>query len=518
MNADDEPDTGLRQGSNGLIREMSSWRSLHERAAWSIPTSFAGCAWLPGYREDGALDGREQLHLDLVTPRLTVIAQAGITLSGQTECLVRLTFRGDLEALLGTSARELAGSLAPWIAEHLGRYKIVFSVLPDAGSEEEWTYDHHTDGPPQARILTAGPLIGPREVAYVAEATRHGWNDRHSDFIAAFEEEFAGSVGARFGLATSSCTGALHLALLALGVGPGDEVVVPSTSWVATGAVVRYVGATPVFVDVDYTSWTMLPEAFSDAITPRTRAVVPVHLYGVPADMPAICSIAQNAGIAVVEDAAPAVGASIANRPVGSFGAAAAFSFQGAKLLVTGEGGMLVTSDTALRDAAWKQQDHGRRPGTFWIDEVGRKYKMSNATAALGLAQLRSIDLQVAKKREINRWYRDVLGDVPAVTFQTERPDSRAIYWMTSVEFAGGTQQLDQVVGALRRAGIDTRPVFPPMSSFPIWGSTLGEVHSQDIARRIGLGAINLPSGVRLTQASVHRVAEIISGVVARDA
>ncbi len=507
-----------RQGPSGLILEMSSWRSFHERASWSIPTAFSGCAWLPEYREDTSPDERNQLHLDLVTPSLSIIATAVVMLSDKAKCLVRLDSHADLEVSLGTSARTLAESLAPWIIEHLGRHTIDFLVRLQSGSEERWTHDHLKDSPPAERILTAGPLIGPREVAYVTEATLHGWNDRHSDFIATFEEEFAECVGTRFGMATSSCTGALHLALLALGVGPGDEVVVPSTSWVATGAVVRYVGATPVFVDVHDTSWTMLPEALSDAITPRTRAVLPVHLYGVPADMPEICRIAQNAGIAVVEDAAPAVGASISNRPAGSFGDAAAFSFQGAKLLVTGEGGMLVTSDAELRDAAWKQQDHGRRPGTFWIDEVGRKYKMSNATAALGLAQLRSLDLQVAKKREINRWYREALGDVPGVTFQSERPDSKAIYWMTSVEFAGGGEQLDQVIGALRRAGIDTRPVFPPMSAFPIWGSTAGQVHSQDVARRIGLGAINLPSGVRLTQASVHRVAEVISGVVSRDA
>jgi perosamine synthetase len=369
--------------------------------------------------------------------------------------------------------------------------------------------------PAETRVLTAGPLIGVREAAYTLDATRKGWNDRHSEYLNEFEASFSSYIGVTAAMATSSCTGALHLALLALGVGPGDEVVVPETTWVATGAAVTYVGATPVFADVDPTTWTITPESVEDVVSARTRAILPVHLYGYPADMPGLMDLAAENDLLVLEDAAPAIGALIDGRAAGSFGHMAAFSFQGAKMLVTGEGGMLVTNDQTLHDRAWKQQDHGRRPGTFWIDEVGRKYKMSNLTAALGLAQLQSVETQIAKKRRINGWYREFLADTPGISFQTELASSRSICWMTSIVLENEAIDRDRLAAELHKQGIDTRPVFPPISTYPIWG--IGSSTPGPNAARVGARGLNLPSGVRLSRASVERVAESIDRAIRRD-
>ncbi len=212
-------------------------------------------------------------------------------------------------------------------------------------------------------ILTAGPSITQREIQYVLDAVEHGWNENHSGYIHRFEQAFAEYVGTRFALSTSSCTGALHLSLLALGVGPGDEVIVPEITWVATASAVKYVGATPVFVDIDRETWCLDPESAQRAITPRTKAIIPVHLYGHPTEMTPIRDLAKQHGLKILEDAAPALGAEVDGRKVGSLGDVAAFSFQGAKIMTCGEGGMLVTNDEMRLSARrlpcrpWAQQN-----------------------------------------------------------------------------------------------------------------------------------------------------------------
>lgn len=363
--------------------------------------------------------------------------------------------------------------------------------------------------PSAQQILTAGPSIGSQEVTYVDDAVRNGWNSHHSDYLNAFETQFGDFVGSPHAMATSSCTGALHLALLALGIGPGDEVIVPEITWVATAAAVNYVGAKPVFVDVDEVCWGIDPQALEAAITPATKAVMPVHLYGYPADMTRIMEIARTHGLFVVEDAAPAIGATIADRAVGTFGDFGCYSFQGAKMLVTGEGGMLVTPDADLRAKAWKQQDHGRKPGTFLIEEVGRKYKMSNATAALGLGQIERAEVQIFQKRRINAWYHAALDGRAGIRMQTELPGSQAIHWMNSIFLEdGGEAEREVLVQALRKEGIDSRPVFPPISQYQIWGYDVST--AAPVAARIGASGINLPSGVRLSKASVDRVSDVL--------
>jgi perosamine synthetase len=387
--------------------------------------------------------------------------------------------------------------------------------IPEVGKMEQiegkdsWIKDLETLPDEDQMVLTAGPSIGPLEIAYSEQAVRAGWNSQHSTFLATFESEFADFVGAKFALATSSCTGALHLSLLAAGVGPGDEVIVPDLTWVATGSAVEYVGAIPVFVDVDKDSWTISPAAVRAAISPQTKAIIPVHLYGVPSEMGEIGRISEEFGLALIEDAAPAIGATWDGQNVGTFGDFGCFSFQGAKMLVTGEGGMLVTNSKSLFDKAKKLQEHGRRPGTFWIESLGYKYKMSNVQAAIGLGQIRRVNNQIERKNRVNEWYRAGLANVSGVKFQTAKTESRSIDWMTSIELTGAiAERRDELMKFLGERGVDTRPVFPQMSSFGFWAGPpqTGNVVSERIAAR----SMNLPSSVNLRKNTIHRICEAI--------
>jgi len=242
-------------------------------------------------------------------------------------------------------------------------------------------------------ILTAGPSITSLEIEHVMDAVSNGWNSAHSAFVRQFQEALAEYVGMRYGMCTSSCTGALHLSLLALGIKPGDEVLVPDVTWVASGFVPTYVGATPVFVDIEPDTWCMSPESILRNITPKTRAIIPVHLYGHPCDMDQIMDIAKAHNLVVIEDAAPAAGASWNGKKVGGFGDTSAFSFQGAKIMVTGEGGMFCTNNEVVYKQAQYLNDYAVDTNkSFWVEQIGYKFRMSNLQAALGFAQLKRLD------------------------------------------------------------------------------------------------------------------------------
>jgi perosamine synthetase len=362
-------------------------------------------------------------------------------------------------------------------------------------------------------ILTAGPSMSGKELWYVLDAARTGWNNKWGDYIRDFEQAFAQYVGAKYALSTSSCTGALHLALLALGIGPGDEVIVPEITWVATANAVAYVGATPVFADIEADSWCMDPTSFESLITPRTKAVMPVHLYGHPARMDRIMEIAHKHGLRVLEDAAPAIGAECFGRRTGTFGDFAAFSFQGAKLLVTGEGGMLVTSDDNLYQKARVIWDQGRRPGTFWIEQTGYKYKMSNIQAALGLGQIERVEQLIEAKRRIFEWYAEGLGDVAGIRLNYETEWARSIFWMSSIYLDNSVPiSRDEMRSRLRARNVDTRPVFPAVSQYPIWPLVQAP---QPIADDVGKRAINLPSGVCLKRHEVDYICRSIQAILA---
>lgn len=497
--------------TRALVELINAASTLDDCASCSIVVGDPArpvATWIPSSVLGERCDS-PQLWLHLVHTALRPLAKAEVELLSGESCHVIIRALAHVDS---STLDASIGALAEWIVAQLDCQVLTIETIQADGATQATTWEASREQPAEDKILTAGPLIGPREAKYTLSAARYGWNDQHSEYLTRFEADFAQYVGVSHTLATSSCTGALHLALLALGVGPGDEVVVPETTWVASGAAVRYVGATPVFADVDPVTWTITPETIMPCLSERTRVVLPVHLYGYPADMPRIVDLAESKGLMVLEDAAPAIGALVDGRPVGSFGDMAAFSFQGAKMLVTGEGGMLVTNRQDLRDRAWKQQDHGRVPGTFWIDELGRKYKMPNITAAFGLAQLESVETQIVKKRRINGWYREHLAGTPGISFQEEGPGSRSICWMTSIVVDQSIVTRTAITEALRAEGIDTRHVFPPISAYPIWGAKRGEPGA--VASRLGSAGINLPSGVRLSRASVARVAEVIDRVV----
>ena len=362
-------------------------------------------------------------------------------------------------------------------------------------------------------ILTAGPSISAREASYALDAARYGWNRQWSKYIERFETAFAEYVGAKYALSTSCGTGAMHLALLALGIGQGEEVVVPDITWVATANAVVYVGATPIFADIEPDSWCLDPMSFEAAITERTKAVMPVHLYGHPARMDKIMEIARKHNLYVIEDAAPSIGAEFQGQKTGTFGEFAVFSFQGAKLVVTGEGGMLVTDNQKLYEKVHTLWDQGRTPGTFWINEVGWKYKMSNIQAAIGLGQLERVDELIEAKRRIFSWYAEGLKDVPHIALYRELPWARSIYWMCNIvldEHAGITR--DELRKTLKTRNVDTRPVFPAISQYPIWPKSQ---QPQPNALRIGNQGINLPSGVCLKREEVEYVCNCIREILA---
>jgi len=347
------------------------------------------------------------------------------------------------------------------------------------------------------RIPVAEPMIGERELEYVTDAVKSGWVSSIGEYVTRFEAGIAAACGVRHGVATSNGTTALHLALLAHGIGSGDEVIVPSLTFIATANAVRYVGATPVFADSDAAHWCIDPAEIERLITPRTKAIVPVHLYGHPADMEAIAGIARERGIIIIEDAAEALGATYRGRPIGSLGDSAVFSFYGNKLITTGEGGMLVTDDAALAERARLLRDHAMDPKRrYWHDEIGYNFRLTNLQAALGVAQVERMGDFLARKREIAARYRAGFAAVAGIELQREMEWAGSSWWMSTVELdpAFGMDR-DALAHALTARGVDTRPVFLPVHILPPYRQPRVLHNAQRIARR----AITLPSAASLT-------------------
>lgn len=358
-------------------------------------------------------------------------------------------------------------------------------------------------------ILTACPSVTEKEIGYVTDAITNGHGEHWGDYIKRFESSFAEYIGVGHAMTTSSCTGALHLALVGLGIGKGDEVIVPDTSWIATASAVVYTGATPVFADVDPETWC-LGDDIAKKITKKTKAILPVHLYGQPCDMHSITFFAQTFGLKIIEDAAPSVGSTYYGKRTGSFGDVGCFSFQGAKMLSTGEGGMIVTYNDDLFDRIKHFAEHGRSGHGFDISDIGFKYKMSNLQAAFGLGQLERADELVKKKRRINKWYRSELSDIPGLQLNYKSHNSESNYWMSSIVLNkdfGVTRE--ELMGELKNRKVDTRPFFPPMSSFKMF-----ESQDNPVAKHIGVNGINLPSAHYLTQHDIVYVCDCIKDIL----
>ena len=362
------------------------------------------------------------------------------------------------------------------------------------------------------RIPVSGPWITAHEVKYVSDAVRNAWYSEHRIYHDRFEKAFSDHLGVRYTMALPSCTSGLHLALAALGIGPGDEVIVPDVTWIASAAPITYVGATPVFADIDPLTWCLSPETVASVITARTKAIIAVELYGSMPDWDGLHALADRHGIPIIEDAAEAVGSRYRGRPAGSLGKISVFSFHASKTLTTGEGGLLATNETELFRRAQVLRDHGRPAGDryFQNTEIAYKYKMSSLQAALGLAQLERLDSLVERKRQIFGWYRDILEQIKGIVLNAEPEGTVNSYWMTTalIDPAFKLNKRD-VIDRLDAQGIDTRPFFYPLSSLEAYaGSPQAELAQRRNVVSYGLSpcGVNLPSGLNLTRSDVERV------------
>jgi perosamine synthetase len=371
------------------------------------------------------------------------------------------------------------------------------------------------------RIPVAGPSITDREVALVADAARNAWYSDHYIFNSRFERAMADYLGVKFAVSVPHCTAALHLALAASGIGPGDEVIVPDVTWIASAAPVIYVGAEPVFVDIRADTWCLDIDAVSRAIGPKTKAIIGVDLYGSLCDWKALQEIAERHDLLLIEDAAEAIGSSCRGRKAGSFGKVGTFSFHGSKTIATGEGGMLVTNDETIFNRVLNLRDHGRDPGDrFFLNaEVGFKYRMNAVTAALGCAQMERIDELIGMKLAIAGWYRERLQDLPHVEMNHHPMDGINSCWMFTV-IPDADYGLDKfaLMSAMQARNIDTRPFFSPLSSLPAF-------NDRPVAKRfckpddVGVGlsrrGVNLPSGYMMTEQLVDIVCGAFREVLA---
>jgi perosamine synthetase len=359
------------------------------------------------------------------------------------------------------------------------------------------------------RILYTKPSITDLEVRYATDAAQNGWGDKCYDYINRFEEAFKQHLGVKYAIATSSCTGALHMGMAALGIGFGDEVILADTNWIASAAPITYLGAKPVFVDILPDSWCLDPVLVEQAITPRTKAILAVHIYGNLCEMDKLLAIGEKYGIPIIEDAAEAIGSIYHGKRAGSMGVFGAFSFHGTKTITTGEGGIFVTNDTALYEQVLTLSNHGRaraQSKQFWPDMVGFKYKMSNIQAAIGLGQIERIEELTERKREIFSYYRNQLAVFPGISINPEPINTVNGVWMPTVVFAPETGVTCEMLQAsFSEENIDARVFFHPLSSLPMFEDNRANIVAWNVPTR----AINLPSFHEITQIQQNRVIDV---------
>ncbi len=345
------------------------------------------------------------------------------------------------------------------------------------------------------KIYINKPSITEKEIAYVNDAIANGWGEKCYDYIFKFEKLFAQHLNVAHATATSSCTGAIHLALMAMGIKAGDEVIVPEITWIASVEPILYIGAKPVFVDVLPDSWCIDPAAIEKAVTPKTKGIIAVHVYGNVCDMDSIMAIAQKHNLKVLEDAAEGIGSEYKGKKVGSIGHAGVFSFHGTKTVSTGEGGMLTTNDSELNEKARVLNDHGRNAKDpenkmFWMRNYGYKYKISNMQAAMGCAQIERIEELVDKKREIFSWYKELLKDIPC-TLNPKPENTQNGYWLPTVIF-DESLNIDRngLFEHYKTLNVDSRPFFFPLSSLPMFETCTHNKVAYGLYER----GVNLPS------------------------
>lgn len=396
---------------------------------------------------------------------------------------------------------EEMGELAEIIPAADPEVKLTYRAIPEFGATQR-----------RSIIPVCEPTLGGNEMKYVQQAIETNWISSAGRFIRDFEARFAEVCGVKYGIACANGTVAMHLAMATLGLEPGDEVIIPTFTMIATANAVTYCGAKPVLVDMEPEYWQMDLNQVEDKITPRTKAIVPVHIYGHPTDMDPLMALAEKHGLTVIEDAAEAHGAEYKGRRTGGLGHAAGFSFYGNKIITTGEGGMVTTNDRELARLAWNLRDHAfSHERHFWHKFVGFNYRMTNLQAAVGLAQVEQLDSFVAARRRNALEYNCRLHGVPGIRTPAEAPWAKNVYWMYGILVDEKEYGMNR--DALRRVladhGVETRTFFIPMHTQPIyWKQFYGERYpvAEDLCKR----GFYLPSASSLTIEEIEYVTDVI--------
>lgn len=427
---------------------------------------------------------------------------------------------GDIRRLLLNG-----GSLTDNIKEHLnpqyvymnqkddfnsiiGKFNTKIRIIPIVNEQNQIVdYCEYNN---KVMIPISKPELKGNELKYLTDAFLSTWISSTGKYIDMFEEKFAQFCGVKYSVAVSNGTAALHLALLALGIGKDDEVIVPDITFAATINAVLYVGATPVIVDIEEDSWCISPIEVEKAITDRTKAIIPVHIYGQPCDMEKVMHIAKSYGLFVVEDCAEAHGAAFNQQAVGSFGDISCFSFFGNKVVTTGEGGMCVTNSKELSDNIRLLKDHGMsRERKYYHEVVGYNYRMTNLQAAIGVAQLEKVDFMLQKRNALEGAYRTILKDIPYLKFQQMLEKRQKISWLVTVLVPENLRDL--CMRRLKEAGIDVRPFFIPLSEMELYRKYL---FSNEKSVKISKKGFSLPTSLDITERDILRVKEFLSELI----
>jgi perosamine synthetase len=367
------------------------------------------------------------------------------------------------------------------------------------------------------KIPVSAPMLNGNEKAYVIDCLDSSWISSAGEYVEKFESSFADFCGARHAISCCNGTVALHMALVALGIGPGDEVIVPTLTFVATANAVSYCGAKPVFVDAESDTWTMNPALIEEKITARTRGIIVVHLYGHPCDLDPIFSVARRHGLFVVEDAAEAHGAEYKNKRVGALADVGAFSFYGNKTITTGEGGMVTTNDAGLATKMRLLRGQGMDPQRrYWHTVIGYNYRMTNLAAAVGLGQLEKVEWHIERRTSVARHYQSLLRKIPGVSWQSDQAWAKRICWMFSITLDETSLTRDDVMAQLQELGVETRPVFYPMHVLPDYREG-SDKSSYPVADRIARLGISLPTWAGLTDQDQQYVVNCLARVLGTD-
>lgn len=385
------------------------------------------------------------------------------------------------------------------------KFNEAIKILPVLNEENEVI--NYAEYDQNLHISLVQPQLNGNEYVYLMDAFLSTWISSTGKYVTRFEENFAAYCGMKYGVATSNGTTALHLALTVLGIGKGDEVIVPDLTFAATINAVLYTGATPVIVDIEEDSWCISPQSIEAAITSKTKAIIPVHIYGQPCDMEKICSIAEKHNLYVVEDCAEAHGAEWKGKKVGSFGMISIFSFFGNKVITTGEGGICVTNDKNLETKMRIYRDHGMsKERRYYHEVVGFNYRMTNLQAAIGVAQLERIEQILAWRKELEIQYQNALKNIAGVSLQQDNlPGRKKIAWLVSILV--DEKKRDLLMEELKRKGVDMRAFFIPLSEMDIYKEY---ARSCVISKKVAARGLNLPTSYEMRQNGVERIAEII--------